>query len=352
MESTDRRQFLTTGAALAAGGLLFGDWTPAQAAGLSKRTLGRTGLRVTTLGLGTMNLSDDAHKQIVSHAIEKGINLVHTAPDYKNGKSMRVVGAALKGKRSSVYLAVKCSPSSVDTVLKAMGTDHIDLLLPDSGDFSESVRAQVAAVKKAGKVRFAGFACHTGMAERLKAAVSAGWPDVNLIKYNAGNKSELDAAINKAASGAKMGFIAMKVNTGGNFGAGLRALLKNTNIAAVCPGMSSLQQIDTAYAGVTGATAFREQEDREYAHYAATCAGKLCSSCGHCDAVCPRQVSIADYLRADLYRGRGDGDYARELLLSIPARHSVAACNHCGQCNHACHKHLDVMSLVGGLKLV
>ena len=351
MENTDRRQFLTTGAALAAGGLLFGDWTAAQAAP-GKRTLGRTGLKVTTLGLGTMNLGDDSHKKVVQHAMGVGINLIHTAPDYKNGKSMRIVGAAIKGQRSNVYLAVKCGPSNLDSCLSALGTDHIDLMLPDSGDFSDSVRAGVAAAKKAGKVRFAGFACHTGMADRLRNALHAGWPDVNLIKYNASTRGDLDSLIAQAANNAKMGFIAMKTNSGGNFGAGLRSLLNNSHIACVCPGMSSVQEIDSSVSAVSGFGAQIEQEDREYAHYASTCAGKLCSSCGHCDAVCPQQVAIADILRADLYTGRGDHDYARNLLASVPARHSVAACDHCGECNGACHKHCDVMSLIGGTQLV
>jgi len=344
--STDRRAFLTTGAALAAGGLMFGEWTPASAAALPKRKLGRTGLMVTTLSFGGIQLSDDSHKRVLEHAIDAGINLIHSCPGYTGGRSMKVVGDVMKTKRKSVYLAIKASPGDVDRCLQTLNTDVIDILIPDSADFSDKEKEAYAKLQKAGKIRFSGFACHNGMAKRLEAAIDAGWRDVMLISYNAGNRGGLDDVIAKAVKAQKMGFMAMKVRAGGDFGAGLRSLLKNDDIHTLTPGMNSVQQIDANIAAVTQRNADTRREDREFARYCSTLAGKLCTHCGHCDQACPQRVAIGEYLRADLYRERGDLRLAQDLVRSIPRRQSVAACTRCGRCDHACERQLSVMDLI------
>lgn len=76
-------------------------------------TLGRTGMRVSRLGLGTMMLGawgnrDDAEcLRIVNAALDAGINLVDTADVYAGGESESLVGKALKGRRDQVILATK-----------------------------------------------------------------------------------------------------------------------------------------------------------------------------------------------------------------------------------------------------
>ncbi len=78
------------------------------------RYLGRTGIRVSPLCLGTMTFGgrtepDDAHA-IVDHAIERGINFIDTANVYNAGRSEEIVGEALKrnGHRDFIVLATKC----------------------------------------------------------------------------------------------------------------------------------------------------------------------------------------------------------------------------------------------------
>ncbi|MBI2302873.1 MAG: hypothetical protein HYU66_28535, partial [Armatimonadetes bacterium] len=55
-----------------------------------------------------------------------------------------------------------------------------------------------------------------------------------------------------------------------------------------------------------------------------------------------RGVAVTDYLRAQMYRDRGEPGLGRELLRSIPMRHSAAMCHGCGLCDQACNKHLRV----------
>ena len=114
------------------------------------RTLGRTGVKVSPLCLGAMNLGGPTPQQesaeIINRALDGGINLIDTANVYNDGESERVVGKALRqnGRRDKVVLATKVygtmgdGPNDRDLsryhIIKAcedslrrLDTDHIDL---------------------------------------------------------------------------------------------------------------------------------------------------------------------------------------------------------------------------------
>lgn len=111
---------------------------------MNYRTLGRTGLRVSALALGTVELgmdyginapghfgrpSDDAAVAIVHAALDGGINLIDTARGY--GESERVLGQALQGKRDQVVIATKVTTHLPDGSLptgKALQTRMLDQL--------------------------------------------------------------------------------------------------------------------------------------------------------------------------------------------------------------------------------
>ena len=77
------------------------------------RPLGRTGVQVSKLCLGTMmfgawgNTDHDDSIRIIHAALDAGINFVDTADVYSNGESEEIVGQALKGRRDDVVLATK-----------------------------------------------------------------------------------------------------------------------------------------------------------------------------------------------------------------------------------------------------
>ncbi len=114
------------------------------------RSLGRTGVMVSPLCLGTMNFGDPTSEQdsiaIIDHALDSGINFVDTANVYNGGESERIVGKALKanGKRDQIVLATKVynqvgtGPNergvsryhilkACEDSLRRLQTDHIDL---------------------------------------------------------------------------------------------------------------------------------------------------------------------------------------------------------------------------------
>ena len=71
---------------------------------LAYKTLGRTGLKVTTVGFGCMITSDAS---VIERAADLGINYFDTARGYQHGNNERMVGAALGAKRKQVVLSTK-----------------------------------------------------------------------------------------------------------------------------------------------------------------------------------------------------------------------------------------------------
>ena len=112
------------------------------------RTLGRTGVPITPLTLGTMNFGrwqqEDESIRIIRAALDAGITSVDTADVYAQGISEEIVGKALAGRRDEVFLATKFHGQigddprragnsrrwitrAVDDSLRRLGTDRIDL---------------------------------------------------------------------------------------------------------------------------------------------------------------------------------------------------------------------------------
>src|SRR5580765_3539068 len=98
---------------------------------LRYRTLGKTGLKVTSVGFGCMITSDGS---VVERAADIGITYFDTARGYQGGNNERMVGAALKNKRKSITLSSKSHAGSkaealgdLDTSLRELGTDYLDI---------------------------------------------------------------------------------------------------------------------------------------------------------------------------------------------------------------------------------
>ena len=144
------------------------------------RNLGKSGLQVSAIGLGTNNFGKrlDAQRTaaVVDQALDAGINFLDTANAYSAGLSEEYIGKALKGKRSEAIVATKVSspmrkgPNSggnsrqhivaeVENSLQRLGTDHIDLYQIHWTDpntpIEETLRTLDDLVRQ-GKVRYIG----------------------------------------------------------------------------------------------------------------------------------------------------------------------------------------------------
>ena len=140
------------------------------------RRLGASGLRVSLAGLGCnnfgMRIDAAATAEVVHAALDAGITFFDTARSYGGGRSEEYLGAALKGHRDEVVIATKFGSAmiedrgsraelirSLDTSLRALDTDYVDLLQFHYPDPKTPVAETLDAlddVVRAGKVRYVG----------------------------------------------------------------------------------------------------------------------------------------------------------------------------------------------------
>jgi predicted aldo/keto reductase-like oxidoreductase len=146
------------------------------------RTLGRTGERVSAIGMGGFHigqhgLSDDGSVRLIRSAIDRGITFMDNSWDYNEGQSEIRMGKALKdGYRQKVFLMTKIdgrtketAERQIETCLERLQTNHIDLVQHheiirfEDADriFAEGgAHEAVLAAQKAGKIRYVGFTGH------------------------------------------------------------------------------------------------------------------------------------------------------------------------------------------------
>ena len=148
------------------------------------RTLGRTGIRISEVGLGTWGMggdrygrADDAEsRRAILRALELGVNHIDTAPIYGNGRSEEVIGKAIAGRRREVVLATKVGMfpggrgkfdysdttvmREVEHSLRRLRTDYIDIYMlhsPDDELYRDDGLEALVQLKEQGKIRAVGF---------------------------------------------------------------------------------------------------------------------------------------------------------------------------------------------------
>jgi len=355
--NASRRNFLAAGfgAVSSAAGQ-----APRQRPELRYRTLGRTGLKVTTVGFGCMITSDAT---VIERAADIGINLFDTARGYQGGNNERMVGAALKAKRKSIFISTKTGARSkqgaldhLDTSLRELGTDHVDIwylhgLSSADQVTTELVEAQDAA-KKAGKILFAGVSTHGGHAALIPGLIKSGKIDVLLTTYNFTMDPAMTALVDSARRSG-IGVVAMKVMAGGyrkvrpgdslygklqRDGAMLAALkwvLKNPNVDSTIPSMTDMDQLDENLQAMTAP--FTEADQKTLAGQLEHVRPLYCRMCGKCDGTCPKGLPVAEVLRYLTYaEGYSQFALGRGHFLALPVEVREVRCGDCERCAVQC----------------
>lgn len=160
------------------------------------RVLGRTGVRVSSLALGTANFADPTPeaecRQILERAVDAGINVIDTGNSYGKGEAERIIGRALKdtGMRKRVLVATKVFPptgpgpndrgssrlhilQACEDSLARLQTDYIDIYFIhrfDPDTHPEETLSALDDLVRSGKVRY--VACSTHPAWRVMEALA------------------------------------------------------------------------------------------------------------------------------------------------------------------------------------
>jgi len=197
--------------------------------GLPTRPLGRTGLDVTTLGFGAMELrgapngpeiSEDDAGRLLNEVLDAGINFIDTSIDY--GLSEERIGRHIAHRRSEYVLASKCGcvpgaamgtdhvhtaanvRTGVENSLRRMNTDHIDLVqfhrsLTPAEFEKDGALHELMTLRDEGKVRFLGV---SGTVPNLYDQVEMGVFDAFQIPYSVLQLDHEDAIAKASAAGA------------------------------------------------------------------------------------------------------------------------------------------------------
>ncbi len=233
---TDRRTFLQTGALATATALTMAAGADAQDAAkttaLPKRKIGKTGLEMTLLEMGTGALRErGVLDRLLRLSFASGVRTFDTAKAYGTEPGFKKWFEQSPEVRKQIVLITKDNPktpkdmiSQLDKRLEALATDYIDIFfvhglgdehsLDDAMNFvkGQEFKETAEAIRKSGKARFIGFSTHhRNRAQLLQAAADGGIVDAIMLQYTPW--LDKDSPLNKAIDACfekGIGLISMK----------------------------------------------------------------------------------------------------------------------------------------------
>ncbi|MGA2534301.1 MAG: aldo/keto reductase [Candidatus Aminicenantales bacterium] len=393
----DRRSFLRTvaGSAFAIGPFLkglSGQTAPGPAAvsagGMRYRRLGRTGLQVSEISLGSSPLPDPL---LLRAIIDRGVNYIDTSHNYENGNCERQIGRLLKDVgRDKVHVGTKFHVTPRDTrasiaasvhgSLRRLATDRIDVLSIHGAESAavlvdERVVGAFEQLKQEGAYRFRGISCHANHDEVVRKAVDCGLYDMVQVGFNVFDIQEGAANVQTypdylRSSGLRelvdlahsrdVGVIAMKTlkiagrrqnleeyRTGSAslFQAMLKWVLANGKVASALTEILNRQQMEEDLGAVD--RPLSEAEMRTLAKYVEENGLNYCHACGACRRACPSGVATTAILHALAYHeSYGKTRRAKAAYAALRRSETYSGCRDCGTCEATCPYGVNVRARI------
>ncbi|HEX8203280.1 MAG TPA: aldo/keto reductase [Isosphaeraceae bacterium] len=313
-----RRDFLkNTGAALGAAALAATP-VPADAEAADVRVpdavLGRTGVRVSRLGIGCAyfqrkRVTPDDVRATLFRALELGVNYLDVAPNYGNpesGFSEEKMGPTIPEIRDRVFLVTKTEEPTAEGTwrllrqsLKRLRTDHLDLVhLHNFGDEAgfpdlelvfgpKGALGALREARKQGVVRFIGASGHLHPS-RFHEALDTGAIDVlmNAVNFVVQHTYDFEHKLWSRARRENLGLVAMKVlgGVGGNgegfrlppdvYEKAIRYALSIPGLATAVLGLENVAELERAARVVASARPLEAEEAHELARLGLELAGQ------------------------------------------------------------------------------
>jgi aryl-alcohol dehydrogenase-like predicted oxidoreductase len=391
----DRRGFLVTGAGALAVATSLGEGPAAAAqttskttgsAVLPKRTLGRTGVEVTILNLGTWRSAGG--ERLLRYAWANGVRYFDTAKSYGSEPMIGRWLKAMPEARKQVFLVTKDHPlrtpreliQQIDQRLAALQTDYVDLIFihalgdhnfttevtwPKSKEFKETAEA----IRKSHKAKFVGFSTHHPRRPQiLQAAAEGGFVDVIMLQNNPwiAQEDNMNRALD-ACHRRGIGLISMKQVAGNMnldeigrqlpelrekgltpYQALLHAIWTDERFSSVCVSMRNTDQVRE---NTEAARTFKPMTKAEIHRLRDACiaAGPtMCASCdGRCSQAAGTTAELGNLTRFLTYHNHhGYRSEARRLYaeLDVAARDWHGA--DLDAARQACPNHLDFAKLL------
>jgi len=352
-------------------------------------TLGKTGQKVTRLGMGS---SWTVAPAFVQALLAAGVTYIDTAEGYERGLSEKTIGEVLRrtGKRKDVFLVTKAKgpgrtsgdfnafkyfDDRLSGSLERLQTDYIDSYFIHGVTGQQiplltgtEVKAAFEKLKSTGKIKFAGLSCHDAqLVEVIEAAAKCGWIDNIMIQYNYRTMDidRLKRAVD-AASKANIGLVAMKTQGGASEFKGvtdspnmkifqekgfkkeqaaIKTVFADERIHAVVSEMTNRDMLRENLAATRDPITAKEA--RQLKEHQERTAKLYCHGCGHLCETAAHGVPVATVLRyLRYYEAYGKRQEARELYQALPAEARNLATANLAAAEAACPHGLPVAQLV------
>jgi len=362
---SSRRKFLRAGLILPAAGFV-ASRTPGAfshaAVSPGYRALGRTGLKVSSVGCGVGLIPDPA---VLARAMDLGVNYFDTARMYEKGKSGEITGIALKGKREKVVLASKTDGKTkaevlkdMDDSLKALQTDHVDIWHLHSRDTPDTITDEAVEaceiLKKQGKTRFMGVSAHdiNAVADTI---IKIGKFDVVQTTYSYPIGSHLRNASIRKLYEAGIGVVAMKVILavagfippkelrlkGEGPLAAIKWVLMNPAISTTVPFAKNIAELEMNFRAMT--EPYTLQDEKMLYARNEEIRPLYCRMCYACSGQCPKGVPVTDELRFLAYNDFGGNLHqAHDNFMGLPEEIRGVRCSDCSSCAVQCPNGVEV----------
>lgn len=340
------------------------------------RTLGKTGMSVSCIGLGCGMLgssSTDYAVQIVQKALDLGVNYFDTARGYWDSEVK--LGKALKKKRSEVYLSSKTNATKRDGAwqhiyesLERLQTGYLDNChlhgLQDEADLDlrtgpGGALEALTEARDQGLIRHIGCTSHASRSILIEAIKRFDF-EVILVPMNIVEREPLDKLIPLCLT-REVGITIMKPLATGLVPAavGLKWLL-NQPISTAVPGASTVEEVtQNSLIGGLEDTSLSPEEDVELAIRVGDLEHVRCRLCGACEP-CPVGIPIAGTLGTDViydhYRTMGSEVFSsfpwsmerveQDLAPRRRLVEQIEACDRCGACEQKCPYGLSVITML------
>lgn len=321
------------------------------------KILGKTGLKVSALGLGgipVQRITKEEAKALLEYLSQNGVNFIDTARGYT--VSEEYLGYALSGGlREKYIIATKSMARSysdmardIDISLANLNTDYIDLYQLHNPRteadlelvFSENgaMRALLEA-KSSGKIKHIGATAHS--ADTLEKLMAHSEIETVMFPFNIVENqgfSAMDTAAEK-----NIGFIAMKPLAGGNIESGhlaVRYCLSDKRCTVAIPGMATIDEARANISAANDLSPLTDDEKAEIEKIQTELSGDFCRRCGYC-APCSVGIDIPTCFVMQGYLEHYDlAEWGRARYLAMKV--TASACIGCGKCEQRCPYNLPI----------
>ncbi|KKN33350.1 hypothetical protein LCGC14_0804620 [marine sediment metagenome] len=334
------------------------------------RTLGRTGFKVSDIGLGAGNLSNE---NVLEAALDMGINYIDTAEHYLRGNSERTIGKVLsKRDRKKIFLTTKLnlgmgggSKEKIKTrfsrCLERLQTNYVDCLMLHMTPTVEQVKHEpyheaIRELKAEGKVRFTGLSNH-GKEHRLAgpvkdemdkivlAAAEDGRFDVVLFTYNFIQK-EMGNKILKGCKSKNMGITLMKTNPV-EFYQGMQNILERNRTQGRKIGEQFFKMMEEYKTLIDKGEGFMKKYGITGAEQARDAAIKFCLGNPDVHSVCPSMNSFEELDTFVALSGTRLDQKEKTMLADYESGLGRYYCRHaCSKCEGSCPQGVPVNTIM------